>query len=680
MLKNYILIALRNLSKHKGFSFLNISGLAIGMAVFLLIAQYVKFEKSYERFLPDAENIYRVALERYQNGELIIASAENVPGVGPALVEEFPEVEGYARLYNLGYKNNVIITNEKTQPSPIALKQRQFLYADSSFLSLMGYEMLAGDATTALSQPNQAVISAALAEKYFGTNWQKNSPIGKPLRMQDDDYNDEVVQVMGIFKTLPLNTHLKIDVLFSYETLFTRGEWAKNRYHTSWGRNDMYTFIKVKPETNPKVLAAKFPAIVDKYNPDLAKDNRKDILTLQHLPAIHLTSDLAEEPEANGNERIVFFLSLIGLLVLIIAWINYVNLATARAMERAKEVGIRKVSGAAKGQLISQFLIESGMVNLFSMVLAIGFILLSLPFFNQLTALEIGIQELIQPWSLALMIAVWAIGTILSGLYPASVLSAFQPVKVLKGQFKNTNSGIWLRKGLVVVQFAASIALIAGTFVIYRQLNYMLNRDLGMNIDKVLVVERPGISPRDRQARSSAIDVFRAEIAKNASIKALSSSVTIPGKQREYKTTIRKFGAPESDAKTIRFNSMDYHFMDVFEMDLIAGRTFAKEFPNDQDTSCVITESAVRILGFDKPEDAIGKTLAIPNFRWNPIVVGVVNDYHQVSLKKAVEPILFYCSPYSGEFYSMRVNTKDITATIAHARQSWETAFPGNPI
>lgn len=679
MLKNYILIAFRSLLKHKGFSFLNITGLAIGMSVFLLIAQYVKFERSYETFLPDAKNIYRVALERYQNGELIVASAENVPAVGPALLEELPAVEGYARMYNMGYKNNVIITNEGAQPTPIAFKHRQFMYADSSFLSLMGYEMVLGDAATALAQPKQAVISETYAEKYFGTNWRQDNTIGRSLRMQDDDYNDETVQVMGVFKDLPSNTHLKFDVLFSYETLYTRWEEARRRYHTSWGRNDMYTFIKVKEGTNPATLAAQFPAIVAKNNPDLAENNREDKLTLQPILDIHLTSDLAEEAEPNGNERIVFFLSIIGLLVLIIAWINYVNLATARAMERAREVGIRKVSGAVKGQLVSQFLIESGLVNFLSILLALGIILAALPFFNQLIGMHIGLEQLLAPWSLGLIGIVWAIGTVLSGIYPAWILSAFEPVKVLKGQFKNTSSGIWLRKGLVVAQFAASIALIAGTFIIYKQLNHMLNQDIGMNIDQVLVVERPGIAPRDRQARNSAVDVFRAEATKTPAIKSVSSSVTIPGKQREYKTTARRYGAPEDDAKTIRFNSMDYNFMEVFEMDLLAGRAFSKDFPSDQDTSCIITESAARVLGFESPEEAIGKTIAIPNFRWNPIIVGVVNDYHQVSLKKAVEPMLFYCTPYSGEFYSMRVSTNNLDQTIAHTRQAWEIAFPGNP-
>lgn len=676
MFRNYLLIAFRSLQKHKLFSVLNILGLAIGMAVFLLIAHYVRFERSYENFLPEADQIYRVALERIQNGEQIIATAENMPGVGPALKNELPEVQDYARMYNMGYKNNLIITNEEARPEPIVFKHRKFLYADSSFLSMMGYEMIQGDAANALDEPLKAVISETYAEKYFG----QENPIGQNLRMQDDDFNDERVQVTGVFKDLPTNTHLPFDVLFSYETLFTRGDWAMERYGTTWGRNDMYTFIKVKPGTDPVSLAAKFPAIVDKYSPELAADNRKDILTLQPIRSIHLTSDLAEEPSVNGNERIVKFMTIIGLLVLIIAWINYVNLSTARAMERAREVGVRKVSGALKGQLIGQFLVESAMVKLIAILFAFLLIATFLSSFNQLAGQEFLLSDFLSPWSLLLIGAVWIIGTLLSGLYPASVLSGFKPATVLKGQFKSRGGSLILRKGLVVVQFAASVALIAGTFIIYKQLNYMLNKDIGVNVNQVLVVERPGIAPRDRQARNSAVDVLRAELAKNPSIKGVASSVTIPGKQREYKANAHIYGQTADEAVTLRFNSMDYEFMNVFEMDLLAGRVFSPEYPSDQDTSIIISASAVERLGFESMEAAIGQTISIPMFRWNPIVVGVVNDYHQVSLKKSVDPMIFYCGPYSGEYYSMRVATAELPQTIEHVKGAWQKAFPGNPL
>ncbi|MDX1941644.1 MAG: FtsX-like permease family protein, partial [Saprospiraceae bacterium] len=643
--------------------------------VFLLIAQFVWFERSYENFISNAENIYRVKLETFVNNELAISSAENYPGAGPALVRELPEVTGYARLYNLGYKNNVIITNKEAKPDPIAFKHRRFLYADSSFLSMMGYPMVIGDAKTALAEPFSAVISEHYAKLYFGNE----NPMGKTLQLEDDDYNNELVKITGVFKNLPPNTHLKFDVLFSYKTLFIRSEGAPARYDQSWGRKDMYTFITVKPGTDPKALEAKFPAIVDKYKPDNAERNQKDILSLQALKEIHLTSDLAEEPEPNGDKSIVFFMGLIGLFVLAIAWINYINLSTARAVERAREVGMRKVVGAYKNQLITQYLVEAGFVNLFAIVLAWLFTLLSLPFFNSLAKQEFDITYLVQPWFLGMLLLLWVVGTFLSGFYPAWILSSFKPMLVLKGRLKNSTSGILLRKGLVVVQFMASVVLIVGTIIIYRQLNFMLNQDLGMNIDQVLVVERPGISSRDRTAFNSAIDVFRAELQQNPEIEGVATSVTIPGKQREYKAVVKKLGANDNELVTVRFNSMDYNFIDVFKMELVSGRAFSKDFVSDPDTSVVLTESAARLLGFQKPDDAIGQVVAVPGFGWNPIVVGVVNDYHQVSLKKALDPTIFYCSPYNGEFYSMRIKTNRLSQTINQVESAWQKAFPGNP-
>lgn len=675
MIRNLLLTAWRSLKKDKFFSFLNIVGLAIGMAVFLLIAQYVAFEKSYENFLPDAENIYRVKLESYLNNELSFSSAENYPAVAPAMRNEFPEVVGYARLYNLGYKNNIIITNEEAKPDPIALKHRRFLYADSSFLPLFGYPMVAGDARTALAEPFNAVISEKYARMYFGND----DPIGKSLRMKDDDFANELVKVTGVFKDLPPNTHLKFDVLFSYKTLFTRGDWAVGRYDQNWGRKDMYTFIKVQPGTDGQVLEAKLPALIEKFKPDNKQKNVQEILGLQPLKSIHLTSNLAEEPEINGDERIVKFLALIGIFVLVIAWINYVNLSTAKAMERAKEVGVRKVMGAFKFQLIRQFITEAGLVNLMSVAIALGIVALVLSYFNSISGLSLTMNYLIQPWFLELVVGLWLIGTLLSGFYPALVLSSFKPVSVLKGKLKNSTRGILLRKSLVVLQFMASVALIAGTFIVYSQLRYMMNQDLGMNIDQVLVVERPGIAPRDRAAFNSTIDVFRDELKKNPTIQGITASATVPGKQREYKAVIKKYGAPDDEQVTIRFNSMDFEFMDVFKMKMIAGRPFSEEFTYDQDTSVIISETTSKLLGYKTPEESIGQTIVVPAFRWSAIIVGVVNDYHQVSLKKTMDPAVFYCTKYGGEFYSIRMKTSNTSETIDHVRQSWGKAFPGNP-
>lgn len=675
MIRNLFLTALRSLKKNKFFSLLNIIGLSIGMAVFLIIALYVQFERSYENFIPDNENIYRLSLTTYLNNELAVASAENYPGAGPALKNELPEVVSSARLYNMGYKNNVIITNEDAKPDPVAIKQRRFLYADSSFLPLMNYPMLAGDPKTALAQPLSAVISESFAKMYF----KEEDPIGKTLHMQDDDYNNELAKVTGVFKDLPANTHLKFDVLFSYKTLFSRFERAAERYDQAWWRKDMYTFIKVRPGTDPKVLESKLPAIVDKYSPGLKERNQRDVLALQPLKDIHLTSNLAEEFEANGDSKIVFFLGLIGMFVLVIAWINYINLSTAKAMERAKEVGVRKVMGAFKAHLVRQFLVEAAVVNMVSIAIALLFVVAALPSFNALSGLSLQFSHLLQPWFIALFTSLWLGGSLLSGLYPAVVLSSFRPVVVLKGKLKNSMSGILLRKGLVVFQFMASVALIAGTLIVYRQLDFMMNRDIGMNIDQVMVIERPGIAPRDRNEFNSTIDVFRNELKKVPTVQAIATSVTIPGKQREFKTSIKKYGSPDDQAVTLRVNSMDYNFLDVFKMKLVAGRVFSEEFPTDRDTAVIVSEAAVKMLGFAKPEDAIGQTIAITQWEWNPIIVGVVNDYHQVSLKKNLDPAIFYCAPYGGEFYSLRMSSTDVQQSVGGIREAWTKAFPGNP-
>jgi putative ABC transport system permease protein len=675
MLKSLFTTAWRSLLKNKVFSVLNIAGLSIGMTVFLLIALYVHFERSYEDFIPGKENIYRVSLTTYVNNELVVASAENYPGAGPAFKKELPEVVDFARLYNLGYKNNVIITYEDAKPQPIAFKHRRFLYADSSFLSFMSYPMVSGDPVTALAEPFTCVISESYAKMYFGSE----DPIGKMLRMQDDDFNNELVKVTGVFKDLPSNTHLKFDILFSYKTLFSRFDDARARYDESWRRKDMYTFIKVRPGTDPQILQAKFDAIVSQYNPGLKERSQRDILTLQPLDAIHLSSNLAEEPEPNGDQKIVDFLAMIGVFVIIIAWINYINLSTARALDRAREVGVRKVMGALRVQLIRQFLSESAIVNLISVLLALILILVSLPSFNTLTGLQIAITDLAAAWFLLFLGGLWCVGTILSGFYPAVVLSSFKPVSVLKGKMKNSTGGIYLRKGLVVLQFMASVALIAGTVVVYRQLEFMMKQDIGMNIDQVLVVERPGIMPREREAFNSAVDVFRNELRKSSAITGISTTATVPGKQREYKAILKPYGAPDDRQVTFRFNSMDYEFLDVFKMKMLAGRMFSEDFPKDGDTSVIVTLSAAKMLGFKNPEDVIGQTLDITQFQWKPIVVGVVNDYHQVSLKKSLDPTIFYFTNYSGEFYSIRVNTSDLAGAVDHVRASWNKAFPGNP-
>ena len=676
MLRNYFVTAFRNLVRHSSYALLNIIGLAVGMTLFLLIAQYVKFERSYEDFIPDRANIYRVSLETYANNELRAASAQNYPGLGPSLHSEIPEVTGFGRLYNLSYINNVIITNEQAKGGPISLKQHRFFYADSGFLPMMGYEMISGNASQALAEPLTAVISEKYARLYFG----KEDPIGKMLHMHDDDSNDQLAKVTGVFKDLPANTHLKFDILFSFVTAFGAGAGQNN---PNWARTrpQIYTYIQLRSGTDPKSIETRLPALFNAHEPQLRAENKSQTGHLQPLAGIHLQSDLAEELETNANANIVFFLGLIGVFILVIAWINFVNLSTANATGRAKEVGVRKVIGASRAHLVARFLAEAALINGISLLIAYWMICLSLPSFNHISGLSLDGSYLLQRWFIELLVALWVIGSLLSGFYPAWILSSFKPVTVLKGKLKNASGGVFLRKGLVVTQFMASIALIAGTIIVYRQLSYMMNQGIGMNIDQVLVMDRPAIAPNHDKnvgAFRAGIDLFRDELKKDPAIEAVSNSSTIPGKQRVYKSTIKLFGSSSNDSITVRTNSMDFDFLKVFKMQLLAGRTFSRDFPKDPDTSAIITLSAARLLGFKKPEDAIGKTVQVWD-GYNPIIVGVVNDYHQVSLKKPLEPTLFSCDWYEGDYFSVRLHTGHLAQTLQHVEESWTKAFPGNP-
>jgi putative ABC transport system permease protein len=680
MFRNSLLTAFRNLLRNKTYSAINIIGLAVGMAIFLLIAQYTRFEKSYEDFIPDRANIYRVSLTRLRNNTVISASAENYPAVGPTLKRELPEVTAFARLYNLGYKNNVMITNEQARPDPIVLKQHHFLYADSSFLPMMGYAMANGNPTQALTQPFSAVISEKYARLWFGTA----DPLGKTLHMHDDDYNDETVKITGVFKDLPANTHLKFDVLFSYATLLARpGGNSGDRYDRTWNRADMYTFVRLRPGTDPQITTAKFPAIVNKYKPGLVAGNAREQLQLQPLAAIHLHSDLAEEPEINGNASIVFFLGIIGVFVLVIAWINFINLSTARAVTRAKEVGVRKVIGASRGQLLLRFMTEAALTNGLALCLAYGLLFPILPGFNTISGLSLAPAYLVRPWFLLLLALLWIGGTLSAGFYPAWVLSSFRPASVLKSRLRAGKGGVHLRQTLVIGQFMASIALIAGTLIVYRQLHFMMNSDLGMNIDQVIVMDRPGIAPSDRtnsKAFQSEIDLFRNELKKSPDIEAVSNTTTVPGMLREWRATAKLLGSRTGDSILVRTSNIDFDFLNVFKMQLLAGRNFSRDYPKDPDTSAIITASAARLLGFKKPQDAIGRTVVVPEFDdQHAIIVGVVNDYHQVSLKKPLEPSLFTCDFYNSEYYSVRVYTRNMTSTLDHIHASWDKAFPGNP-
>lgn len=679
MFKNYFNVAFRSLQKNRLYSFINIFGLAIGIAAFLMINQYVAFEKSYEDHISNKEDIYRVQLDVYQNGELVYKSSENYPGAGPALLEEYPEVISSAKLYNMGSKNNVVITSENGEANPQVLKHRRFLYAEAAFLPMFDNQMVMGDAATALEKPFTIAISESMAKKYFGDD----NPMGKLLRLEDDDLNDELCTVTGVFKDVPENTHLKYDVLISFKTLFARDTqgtgWAQTRYGDGWRRKDFYTYVQLQPNTDPKKLESQFPTLVDKFNPNLQERNAKYVLSLQPLTDIHLYSQLTDEAEVNGNGDGVFYISIIAFFILIIAWVNYINLSTARSFDRGREVGLRKVMGSYRSSLITQFLVESFVINLLAMLLAFGLIFLTTNLFHNLSGTPLSYSIWVQPWFWAMSAAIVFIGAILSGIYPAFVLSSFRPVQVLHGKIRTSSEGVFMRKGLVIFQFAMSVALIVGTATVFDQMAYMQSQNLGFDMDQTIVVERPSKQDTSRDVRIQNVKSFKTGLKQRSEIISVAGSTLLPGKKLRFKTPIRTNHQTAEEAVPLSIAGIDYDFAESMNMEIIAGRAFSEEMQDELDSLVIITENASRALGFETPEDAIGARIEIERFRWSPSVVGVMADYHQENLKEEKPKTLMYLSGAGSEYFMIKINADNAGPAIAAIEEQWHKSFAGNP-
>ena len=679
MLKNYFNVAFRSLLKNRLYSFINIFGLAIGLAAFLMINHFVAFEKSYEDHISNKEDIYRIQLDSYQNGELVYKSSENYPGAGPALLEEFPEVISSAKLYNMGSKNNVVITSENGEANPQALKQKRFLYAEAAFLSMFSNQMVMGDATTALEKPHAIVLSESMSKKYFGDE----NPMGKLLRLEDDDFNNELCEVTGVFKDVQENTHLKYDVLISFNTLFTRDVsgtgWARKRYGSGWDRKDFYTYVQLKPNTDPKKLESQFITLIDKYKPTNQEKNMKDVLSMQPLKDIHLYSSLTDEAEVNGNGDGVFYISIIAFFILIIAWVNYINLSTARSFDRGREVGLRKVMGSYRSSLITQFLVESLVINSLAVLVAFTLIFATGNLFHNLSGTPMSYVIWTQSWFWLMVGAVVLIGSFLSGIYPAFVLSSFKPIQVLHGKLRTSSGGVALRKALVIFQFAMSVALIIGTATVFEQMEYMQNRDLGFDMSQTIVVERPPKQDTSRQVRKASVQSFKTGLKQRPEIESVAGSNLLPGKKLRFRTPIRTNLQSQEEAVPLSIAGMDFDFAESMNMEIIAGRAFSEELRDDLDSLVILTENASQALGFEKPEDAIGKRIEIERFRWSPSVVGVMADYHQENLKEAKPKTLVYLSGDGSEYYMIKVQANSASEAITAIEEQWHKSFAGNP-
>lgn len=661
MWRNYIKIAWRNLVRQKAFSLINIAGLAIGMAACLLILQHVIFELSYDKIHDKAERIYRVRQDRYNEGELTTQWAGGAYAVGNSFKDAFPEIEAYTKLV----KRREMVAEGKDNAQ---FKVERVFYASDDFFKVFSFPLLQGDGRTALKAPNTAVISASLAKKLFGNS----DPLGKSIRLN----HTETYEVSGVVEDFPVNSHLHADMLLSYTTFLKRFEGSNNNPETAWQWDGCLTYLLLRPDTDPKALEAKFPPLVEKFaGEDFKRFNANAIYLLQPLRDIHLYSHYMEEAEANGDGNAVYLLLGIAFFIVVIAWVNYINLATARAINRAKEVGVRKVVGSMRGQLVRQFMFESLVLNGLAVVLALVILSLAIPLFNSLSGLQLSLALLMDAKFWVPLLGLFVLGTFFSGLYPAFVLSAYRPIAVLKGSMVSTSKGSLLRKGLVVFQFAASLFLLVGTMTVFRQIQFMRSQTLGLNIDQTLVI-KPPITHID-STFGQRTQAFKEELLRVPSIRHISASTTIPGQAVDWNAGgIRIWGTEEKEGNQYRVIGVDYDYVKTYGLNMVAGRDFSKEFGSDNQ-AVILNKMGAQLMGFNDTEQLIGKQIDF----WGDsmTVVGVVNNFHQQSLREAYEPLLMYLIPDVRGHFAVKLSSNEVGNTLVSIQANWNKFFPANP-
>ncbi len=647
MFSNYIKLTFRNIRKRKGYAFINIFGLAIGMAVCMILIQYIIFELSYDSFHDNADRIYRLEIDEW---------AGSHGPAGQTAKDVFPEVEDYVKI-------NTMFANGVFSRDNITFKEDRVYFATPSFLSVFSFPIITGDPITALSDKNTIVLTESTAKKYFGDN----DPIGQALTFA----GRREYKITGIIADPPPQSHMKFDILVSNATL--DGDWVKTWYYSSF-----HTYLLMKPGADTKSFEKKYQAHIEEIESQLARGEYSDMAYhLQPLKSIHLHGHAKFEIEENGDIKTVSFLVCITLLILASAWINYINLSTARSLERAKEIGIRKVLGAFRINIMRQFLLESACFNLISVGIALIFVKLSLPFFHQITGIPLSFSIWSSSVFWGIILGMMVLGIFLSGFYPSLVLSAFKPVHTLKGQSSKVRGGTWFRKSLIIFQFAVSVALIAGTFTVYRQMTFMKNQDLGFGLKNTLVVKSPGVfESNSRTERAGRMNVFKTELKKRPDIQKAAVSRFVPGEEVMNIHGGRRIFEPKEKAREFHIQFIDHDYIDFYGVNLLAGRNFHRDLSSDQD-KLILNEAALYLLDFENPEQAIGERIYHEDQQCE--IVGVIENYHQQSLKYDYVPLLINNFGLLTGQFSIKLHTRDLANTIHSIKNVWEDVFPGNP-
>lgn len=660
MLKNYFKIGLRNFVKNRDYSLINLGGLVLGLVSCLLIGLYIRQELSYDRFHPAPGRTYRVVMDMFGNGALKTKSAPVYPAVGPTLEAEFPEVVSYTRILPFGAG----VYSRRTDGGPLVrYNENKAVLADESFFRMFGFKLLQGDPDRVLAKKDQVVISESTALKYFGDE----DPMGQTLIRRGTDE----LTVSGIMEDFPENSHMDFDIIFSLSSIDGFEELPEN-----WGWYDFYTFVKLSPTASLPVFEQKLSTLLDdKKAKYYVESNSREELWAQAVEDIHLYSTgISWDMGQNGGAYQIYFLGAVALLILVIAWVNFVNLSTARAVKRAKEVGIRKVVGAGKSQLVFQFLTEALLYNGLAVIIALGLLLLLVRPVSRLFDITLHASTLLQPAIIGALFGLILLGALISGLYPAYILSSFRPMNVLKGRFYHRKSSFGFRQVLVVFQFTISTVLILGTFIVVKQLRFMQRYDMGMNMEQTLVLRAP--SSNAEGDLGDRLSLFRQTLEEVPAVQGMTISSSIPGIENFGISGFRSKPFPNEDRDCYRVQ-VDESFMPEFEIAVLAGRNFRQEMRADS-AYVLLNKQAAEHLGFENPEAAIGEKIN-PGSRWEHQIIGVVENYYQGSIKEEVDPIIFFYSPDRGNYYSVKIQGSQISSTIAAIETQWDKIYPDNP-
>lgn len=657
MIKNYLKIALRNLTRNKSYSFINIFGLSIGLTCTILIGLYVVHEFSYDKFHENGDRIYRV-VESYNSEQQENWYASTYSALAPALASEYPAIKNISHVY----PTNGLVTSGENQK----YQEENIIYADSAFFDMFSFPLVVGDAKEVLNEPLTVVITQNIATKFFGTQ----NAVGKSLSFkgQNDTYEFEVT---GIAQAPPNNSHIQFEYVFSYESLRVLRPWEYNR----WYYPPMYTYVELSSNESYQDLLNALPAFQQKY---VASEADIRQLALQPISDIRLHSDLQNEFAPTSDITYIYLFSFIGFFILIIACINFMNLATARSMKRSREVGMRKTLGAERKQLIWQFLGEALIITTISMVLALLISEMILPYFSSTSGKILSLETIdLQTFILSLLAVIIVVGLI-AGSYPAFYLSAFKPIQALKGT--NSKEGIsanYFRKGLVVFQFCISTGLIFSTFVVTQQLDFLQNEKLGFNKEQVAI-----IPVRETQDQFK-IKALKDEIIRVPGVKIASAVSGVPG----INSGIHSFSAipleNNKDTLTVKTITTDHTFVETLELNLLEGRDFSEAFSTDENQAFIINEAAAKTFGWDNPVD---EELTLRFYTTNLVekqgtVIGMVEDFQYHSLHSDIDPILIqvFSSTFYHDYLAIRFNTDNMQSTLNEVEAKWAAFNPDRP-